>query len=73
MVTSKSNGGLRLCTLKEQNLSLLIKWWSRLINEVDILWKMVIVYNLKKTHFLYCSENIKWCMVQYIQGSEVSF
>lgn len=54
MVTSKSNDSLGLGTLIAQNLSLLIKWWSRIMNEVDSFWKMVTmsIHNLEKNPLL---------------------
>lgn len=50
------DGGLGLGSLKAQNLALLIKWWWRLLNENNSLWKDVItgVHNLKRkpAHFI---------------------
>ncbi|XP_052622513.1 uncharacterized protein LOC128127842 [Lactuca sativa] len=45
-----ADGGLDISTLKAQNLALLIKWWWRLMNKNNTLWKRVIVsiHNLSK-------------------------
>lgn len=37
-----ADGGLGIGTLKAQNLSLLIKWWWRLLNDKKSLWKDTI-------------------------------
>nr|KAJ0197319.1 hypothetical protein LSAT_V11C700352930 [Lactuca sativa] len=68
VVTSKSNDSLGLGTLIAQNLSLLIKWWSRIMNEVDSFWKMVTmsIHNLEKKPASYIAQktsNSVWCNV----------
>lgn len=42
------DGGLGIGSLLAQNIALLIKWWRRMMNEKDSLWKMVIdsIHNL---------------------------
>ncbi|KAL7597976.1 hypothetical protein Lser_V15G26000 [Lactuca serriola] len=50
IVASKKDGGLGVGTLKAQNLALLTKWWWRLKEKSEGLWRECLnsIHNLKK-------------------------
>lgn len=51
-----SDRGLGLGILKAQNIALLVKWWWRLMNEQNSLWKIIMssIHNLndKSAHYI---------------------
>ncbi|KAL7599579.1 hypothetical protein Lser_V15G26444 [Lactuca serriola] len=63
-----SDGGLGIGSLFAQNTALLVKWWWRMMNEKDSLWKMVIdsIHNLHNKPASYIarkSTNGVWCNI----------
>lgn len=50
VIATKNKGGINVGSFKAQNMSLRIKWWWRLKNEVGSLWTEVIncIHNLQK-------------------------
>lgn len=50
VIADEKHGGLGVGLLKAQNLALLTKWWCRLYNSEESLWKKVImsIHNLRR-------------------------
>ncbi|KAL7604491.1 hypothetical protein Lser_V15G17384 [Lactuca serriola] len=73
-----ADGGLGLNTLKAQNMALLIKWWWRLMNDHDSLWKEVImcIHNLHNKPPSYIANNSfngVWCNISKATNYLTSF
>lgn len=60
VTTAKNDGVLRVGILIAQNITLITKWWWRVMNEGGNLWRnaIVTIHNLKKKKPLYCKESI---------------
>ncbi|KAL4578421.1 hypothetical protein LXL04_014544 [Taraxacum kok-saghyz] len=68
VIASKKDGGLGVGSIKAQNLALLTKWWWRLINEENSLWKKVVskIHNLASKPVTYIARRTSagvWCNI----------
>lgn len=68
VIAPKSEGGLGVGSLFAQNITLLIKWWWRIMNDKGSLWKSVIVsihnlYNKPASYIARKTSNGVWCNI----------